>query len=51
LIRQMKQGSPIKGLRFSSTGDRIIAGSSDGLAMIWQTKTGARVTTLKGHTA
>jgi eukaryotic-like serine/threonine-protein kinase len=51
LIREMNQGSPIKGLRFSPTGDRIIAGSVDGVAIIWETRNGGRVTTLKGHTA
>jgi WD40 repeat protein/serine/threonine protein kinase len=51
LIREMKQGSPIKGMRFSPTGDRIIACSVDGVAIIWETKSGERATTLKGHTA
>jgi eukaryotic-like serine/threonine-protein kinase len=39
------------GLRFSPTGDRIVAGSVDGVAIVWQTKTGTRVATLKGHAA
>jgi WD40 repeat protein len=51
VIREMNQGSPIKGLRFSPTGDRFIACSADGLAIIWETKSGRRLTTLKGHTA
>jgi len=51
LIREMKQGSSIKGLRFSPTGDRIVACSVDGVDIIWETKSGQRVTTLKGHTA
>jgi WD40 repeat protein len=51
LIREMKQDSPIKGLRFSPAGDRIIAGSVDGVAIIWEIRSGARLATLKGHTA
>ncbi len=40
----------VRSASFSSDGSRIVTGSSDKTAKVWDAKTGAEVLTLKGHT-
>jgi WD40 repeat protein len=51
LIRELKPSAPLKGLRFSPTGDRILTGGVDGMGAIWETSSGALLASLKGHSA
>ena len=51
-----KIGEPLKGhsdritsVRFSPDGTRIVTGSYDKLAIIWDAETGAPIEKLKGH--
>src|SRR5262249_19041538 len=40
----------VRSASFSGDGTRVVTGSSDGTAKVWDAKTGALVFTLKGHT-
>ncbi|HEV8543211.1 MAG TPA: hypothetical protein VGR78_12520, partial [Verrucomicrobiae bacterium] len=42
-------GSPMSSLAFSPDGKRIVTGSFDGAAKVWEAATGREVLTLYGH--
>lgn len=41
---------PISGLDFTTDGKRLASGSRDGMAKIWEVKTGNEILTIQGHT-
>lgn len=41
---------PIKALHFSSDGEKLVSGSDDGTAKVWDVNTGKELFTIHGHT-
>ena len=41
---------PIKALHFSSDGEKLVSGSDDGTAKVWEVNTGKELITIHGHT-
>ena len=48
--RPQKPYDPVRSVAFSADGERILTGSDDKTARLWDAKTGAEIYALKGHT-
>lgn len=47
--RRYARGADVRSLSWSGDGRRVITGSEDGTARVWDVRTGAQLLTLKGH--
>jgi hypothetical protein len=47
---ELKLASDVRSLQFNPAGTRIVSGSNDGTARVWDAATGASLAELRGHT-